>query len=54
LIMEYLCQMERKVDPDPEAPVAAQAAAPVVARVLVLVALTVMMKRRERMEFLRK
>ena len=46
--------MERKVDPDPRAPVVDQAAAPVVALVLVLVASTVMLKRRERMEFLRK
>ena len=44
--------MERKVDPDPGAPVVALAAAPVVA--LALVALTVMLKRRERMEFSRK
>ena len=46
--------MERKVDQDPGAPVVALAAAPVVARVLVLVAPTVMLKRRERMEFSRK
>ena len=45
--------MERKVDQDPGAPVVALAAAPVVARALV-VALTVRLKRRERMEFSRK
>ena len=46
--------MERKVDQDPGAPVAAPAVAPVVARALVLVAPTVKLKRRERMEFSRK
>ena len=52
--MVYQCLMERKVDPDPGAPVVVLVAAPVVALALVLVAPTVMLKRRERMEFLRK
>ena len=56
--MAYLCQMERKTDQDPVAQaavlVAARVVVPVLALVLVLVALTVIRKRKERMEFSRK